>query len=272
MDNNKFKAVLAAVAALVIIPVINSLYGKINAAAAAAVAAAAIIVLVILTVKKPNKKGNDIEPELCSDIRSISIGARGKNYVISAGDGFSIEDNLQTGIMSYVEKGIWRIEDNDDSSNTLGTAAGSAPVEIRIPAEFVPERLEITAERGNVIVLIPAADSVRINNHNGEAEIRKIHTKEIYAETGKGKVKINLSLSGSAQFVCGSGSISAVLENNAEDFNAEAVTGRGSIRIGSELFGAERRSGRIENNAEQNIKVSCGMGSVEIDFGRLYAV
>lgn len=264
MDNNKFRAVLAVVVALIVIPVINSLYGKIPAAVSAVIAAAAIVTLIILMIKKTNKKGNGIEPELCSDIRSISVRAIGKNYVILSGEGFSIDDNLQTELRSYVENGIWKLEDNGES--------GDAPVEIRIPEGFEPEMLDITVDRGNVISFITAAGSIRINNHNGEAEIRKIRTNAICAETGKGKINITSSLSGSAQFVCGSGNIKAVLENEAEEFNAEVMTGMGNARIGNEIFGGERRRGRIENNAERSIKVSCGMGNVEIDFGRQDAV
>lgn len=262
MDDNKFKAVLAAAAALVLIPVISCIYGRVPAAAA--LSAAAIVVLIFFAVRKPNKKETGKEPEVCSDIRSISVTARGKNYVISTGADFSIEDHLQTGIMSYVENGVWKAEDNGEP--------GSAPVEICVPEGFAPQRLEVTAERGNVIVLIPAADSVRINTHDGETEIRSIHTGELYAEAGRGKITIGAFLSGSVQLVCGSGSIRAELENEAEEFNAEAMTGMGSIRIGSEFFGSDRRRGRIEHNAEKNIKASCGMGSIEVDFGRHDAV
>lgn len=259
MDDNRFKAVFAVVVALVLIPVINSFYGIIPAAAAILAAAAAIIVLIVLGIKKPDKKGSGIETELCSDIRSISLNARGKNYVVSEGAGFSIDDNLQTGLMSYIENGVWRIEDNGET--------GDAPVEIRIPESFIPEVLDITAEKGNIISFIPFAGLVRINNYDGETDIRKICANEFYAENGRGKINITSSLSGSARFVCGSGSIRVNLENEAEEFNAEAMTGMGNIRIGNEVFGSERRRGKIENNAEKNIEVSCGMGSVEIDFG-----
>ena len=265
MDNNKFKAVLGIVVALVLIPVLSSLYGIIPAIAAILLVVAAVIVLIVLGVKKPGKKEEEIkQKQLCSDIKSISIKARGKNYVISEGSGFGIDDNLQTGLMSYIEHGIWKIEDNGES--------GDAPVEIRVPRSFIPEVLEINAEKGNVISRISFAGLVRINNYDGETDIQKICADEIYAETGRGKVNITSSLSGEAKFVCGSGSIKAAFENAAEEFNVLVMTGMGNVRVGNEIFGNERRIGRIENYTDQNINVKCGMGSVEIDFGGRDAV
>lgn len=261
MDDNKFKAALGIVVALALIPVIHSLYGIIPAAAAILAAAAAITALII---KKPDKKGRGIETELCPDIKSISVIARGKNYVISLGAGFDIDDNLRTGLRSYIENGVWKIEDNGE--------IGGEPVKIRVPEGFIPKALDITAEKGNVISLIPFAGLVRVNNHDGETEIRKICADEIYAETGRGKIDITASLSDSAQFVCGSGSIRVIFENDLEEFNVEAMTGMGHIRIGNEIFGSKRRRGRIENNAKQNITANCGTGRIEVDFGRQDAV
>lgn len=264
MDGNKFRAALLAVVAAVAVPVINSIYGRLPAAVSTAVMAAAIIMLIVLIIKKPSKKGSDIEPELCSDIKRLSVNARGKNYVISAGAGFNIDDNLQGGLMSYVENGVWHIEDNGEK--------GNAPVEIRIPEDFVPERLEITAETGNVIVLIPAVDSLSLNVRDGEADIRRIRVGNIAAELGKGKINLTAVLSGSARINCGSGSVKALFENSAEEFNIEALTGMGSIRVGDEMFGKERRKGSIGGSAEKNIRLSCGMGNIEIDFGRRESV
>lgn len=264
MDGNKFRAALLAVAAAVVIPVINSIYGKLPAAVTAAVTVTALIVLIVLIIKKPQTKGRDIEPEICSDIKNISLTARGKNYFISTGTAFNIDDNLQTGLMSYVEKGVWHIEDNGET--------GNAPIEIRLPEDFIPERLDISIETGNVIVLIPSASSLRLNVHDGNAEIRRIRIGDLFTEAGKGKINLTAVLSGSAQINCGSGSVNALFENTSEEFNIEAMTGMGSIRIGDEVFDKERRKGSIGGSAEKNIKLSCGMGSIEIDFGRRESV
>lgn len=260
MDGNKFRAALLAIIAAVTVPIINSVYGKLPAAVSTVIVAAAFIFLIVLIIKKPSKKAALPHTELCSDIKKLSIAANGKNYVISAGTDFQIDNNLQSGILSYIEGGVWHIQDNGE--------AGNAPVEIRVPEDFVPELLEITADTGNVMVLIPAVAALKLSVHNGEASIRKIRTGDIFAEAGRGKIDLTAELSGSAQISCGSGSVKAFIENSADEFNIEAVTGIGSIRVQDEVFGKERRKGSIGSGAEKNIRLSCGMGSIEVDFGR----
>ena len=258
MESTKFKMGLLIIAAAVIIPVLNALYGMLPAVVTAAIVIISLIILVIYTLKRP-KDGEGVSG-ICSDIRGIALTARGKNYVISTGTGFNIDDNCQDGIMSYVDGNVWRIEDNGVQT--------SAPVEIRIPAGLALDEVSITAYNGNVIASISAAREVKLDIHDGTADMKAGEIHNMGAVCGEGRLDVSAGVIGSVGIGCGSGTVRAELDNEEDYFNIEAVSGMGSIKVGDEMFGGTRRFGRIDNNSEHDMKVNCGMGYVEISFRR----
>lgn len=258
MDGNKFRTALLVVVAAIFIPVIYGLYGRMYAGAAALITVAAIVLIIVLIVKKPKTDDKKKASDVCSDIKSISLKAKGKNYVIVSGAGFRLEENLQTGIMTYIENGVWNIEDNGEK--------GDAPIEIYVPNEFVPDMLSVSAQDGSVMVKIPSVKKLELQIQGGNAELYDLNAHSMKVEVGKGMVKAQVKLLGSAEFICGSGSIYGAFKNEEQSFNYNAETGMGSIRIGNEEFNSARRSGIIDNNSEYTISASCGLGKIELNF------
>lgn len=258
MDGNKFRAVLLIVVSAILIPVIYSLYGNIYAGAAAIIAIAAIAVFIILVVKKPKTDDEKKKSDVCSDINSIALKARGKNYVITSGSGFNLEENLQKGLMSYVENGVWCIEDNGEK--------GDAPIEICVPDGFVPQKLSVSAEDGNVMIKIPSVRKLELKIQGGNAEIYDLKVYSMNIDTGKGSVRAAVKLFGSSEFNCGSGSIYVNIDSDMQNFNFNAETGMGSIKINDEEFNSGRRSGTVDNNSDNVITTRCGMGKIELNF------
>ena len=258
MEDNKFKFILLIVAAVIVIPVLNAIYGIIPALITAVIVIAAIVFLIVMLKKHPVKKTIE-ETELGSDIVSVMIEAKGRNYVISAGDAFLLEDSAQGPMLTFVEDGVWHIADNGDRMGV--------PVEITVPADFVPRELTLMVAGGNIVSGIRNADKAHIDVHTGSAEIRELRADSLRASVGNGTLSFEGAVVVDAKLLCGVGTLDAKLRNSEDYFNIEASCGMGSLTVGSESFGSDRRIGNIDNGSNYNMEVSVGMGRAQVSFG-----
>lgn len=256
----KSKRNIAVIAAfLVAVPVINGIYSLIPTPIVGFIMliSAAVIVISFISTKRHSP---DWVPELCSDIRGIIIETNGRNYIISEDYYYSIDDNGFDGVMSYIESGIWHISDNSD--------AVDAPVEITVPHDNGPEFFNAELNRGNMFINSLHVKSAVFNAHTGHTEIHSLKAENLNVSAGHGKVDIDASINGNSSFICGDGSVNAMLNNNPNDFNISVQTGKGTVHVGKELFGEGNRNGNINNNAASDINVRCGLGNITINFGR----
>ena len=258
MEDNKFRFILLTVAAVIIIPVLNAVYGIIPALITAVLVIAAIVFLIVMLKKHPAKKTIE-ETELSSDITSIMIEAKGRNYVLAPGSGFLLEDSAQGPMMTFVEDGVWHIADNGDRLNT--------PVEVTVPADFAPKELTMIVTGGNIVSSIQSADRAHIDVHTGSADVRGLRTDSLQASVGSGALCFEGAAAVDVKLLCGMGTLDARLRNSEDYFNIEASCGLGSLVVGSESFGSERRVGSIDNGSNYSMEVSVGMGSAKISFG-----
>lgn len=262
MNSKNLRTVLILALAALIIPVINSVYEILPRPVwvLCVIAGIALLVTAVVLGKKQKKEPNK-NTELCSDIKIIMLETNGRNYIISEGAGYSIDDNGFEGVMSYIERGIWHICDN---SQTV-----SAPIELTVPKNAVIGFFKAELNRGNIFINSLKVRSVAFSVHTGRAEVHSLITDTLDAEAGNGAIILDGAVKGNVKIACGGGNIKMELDNDITDFNITVQTGRGTARAGEEIFDERRRTGTIDNGAAQAMSISCGLGRVDVDFGRI---
>lgn len=259
MESNGFRKLLLILALLIIIPVIDALYGMMTALVCGIIVIAAIIIIFLYFATKSETKA--VSQGISADINSINIEANGRSYIISEGDYFNTDDYNIPGIMSYIENGTWFISDNPDETSP------GAIAEITIPHGFKLNTLTVKVVSGNILIKSAEAEKTLISVIDGVGQFKHIETSSLTASVGKGELLINTALNGSAQLECGSGKLDISLEAAEKDFNLDAVTGSGAICINNEtVFNSQNRTGKTDNASLNTIKARCGLGQLNINF------
>lgn len=85
-------------------------------------------------------------------------------------------------------------------------------------------------------------------------------------DVGMGEIDVESSTIKSAAIDCGMGSVDLELTNNITDFNYLLKVGAGEINIDDREYSGLSKKTTIDNGAENNIDIDCGMGEVNIEF------
>lgn len=264
MEKSNFKILLMFFTAIIIVPIINSIYGFIPAAATGFAALIAIIVIILFfatrTKSKPVSKG------ICSDIRSIDIKVNGRNYIINSGESFNTDDHEHPGVMSYIENGIWYIA--DDPSKTLS----GMTAEITVPENLTLDFLKISAHTGNVLINSISARFGSISAFDSYVQVNGLNTEQLSASVGKGTLVAEVALSGNAQLSCGSGEMTLKLNNRKDLYTVDARVGKGTITIDNEQVpNSSDRTEAVNENAQYKINAQCGLGTLRMEFAEVTA-
>lgn len=74
------------------------------------------------------------------------------------------------------------------------------------------------------------------------------------------------SLAGDLDADCGMGNMDVRLDAKEEDYNYKIDVGMGDISVGNNSFGGMAQSKDIDNGADADMDLECGMGSIKIHF------
>ncbi len=111
------------------------------------------------------------------------------------------------------------------------------------------EELNLVAGAGEIILDTFLADTMELDCGVGNMELKGIVYRDLDAS-------------------CGVGNIDLELEGKAEDYNYDISCGMGNIRINDTSYTALGRNKEIDNNAEGEISLDCGVGNIEIEINK----
>lgn len=194
-----------------------------------------------------NTRGKSIElKETYTGVKSFQFDIEDGEVFIETGDTFSVEVRGRgKSFTSKAEGGIWYID-----SRGLKDGKNYYTLNITLPKGFVAEDAIINMGMGNFNAETLAAKRTSIN-------------------TGMGSVDIDGFSSAETELACGMGSVELGVDGSELDYGFSATVGMGEITIGENTkiagIAGEQTSG---NERPNQMKIDCGMGSVEIDFNR----
>lgn len=100
----------------------------------------------------------------------------------------------------------------------------------------------------------------------GRMDIMELKSKETKLENGVGETIISGTIAGDMTINCGVGSVQLDILGAESDYNYDIDRGIGTIRIGEIEFSGLTGRKRIDNNSDTDVKIDCGIGSVQLDF------
>lgn len=144
--------------------------------------------------------------------------------------------------------------------------------------------------RGTITVSIPKEttfDEVHLSMGAGTLSVKEIYARELSLEIGAGEVNIDKFQADEAKFECGAGSITAqgdvrsfadiscgvgsvvyTASGSEEEYNYDIECGVGEIICGDNTYSGLGKDRHIDNDADKEISVEGGVGSVIIEFAK----
>lgn len=162
----------------------------------------------------------------------------------------------------------------------------NALITIYVPEKFECKKMKISEDAGTIeadsifcvdLILDIGAGSAELNNvlventieadvGAGELVINDSKAQNLAVSVGMGSINYSGVVYNRLKADCGMGSIYLGLEDEYESHNYDVETDMGTITIDDEDFGGFKSKHHIDNKTESDFVLTCGMGSIEVDF------
>jgi hypothetical protein len=229
--------------------------------------------------------------ETYSDVRNLDIDNSTGKLIIKTGDTFKVEAvNVSDSFEAKVTNdGTLKISDSHNDSQFLWFHFGgfddpNSTVTVYLPAVFVAEDTNIESGAGSVNIehlyteelTISAgagsisgngitAEKTKIEGGFGSISFSDVNFTDTDLDCGVGSVNSNGVLTGGNQVNCGIGDVVLNLDGNVQDYNMEVDSGIGTISLNGKKLSDNYR---LDNDADNSIKIDGGIGKVVINIGQ----
>lgn len=110
------------------------------------------------------------------------------------------------------------------------------------------------------------ADDIELGVGAGEMDISGLWAESLDAECGVGNLTIGNVTARDLSLECGIGHLNLTVNGKEEDYDYEINCGIGNVALGSSSYGGLGSSKRINNHAERQMDIDCGIGEVVVSF------
>jgi len=128
------------------------------------------------------------------------------------------------------------------------------------------EELELEIGAGEIMVDALTCEKAKISVGAGKAVVDSGTAKELDLDVGMGELWYAGSLAGDLDADCGMGNMDVRLDAKEEDYNYKIDVGMGNITVGNASYGGMAQSKEIDNDAEADMDLDCGMGNIKVHF------
>ena len=139
-------------------------------------------------------------------------------------------------------------------------------LEIYFPVGFYFENVTLSVGASAIEISGLNAGNFQAEIGAGKIIVYESSVEECTVEVGMGNFEYEGMLNGNCDFDCGIGNIELRLEGEFTDYNYEVDCAAGNVTIGDENFGGIIGDSVIENDADMDMDIECGMGNVIIEF------
>lgn len=224
--------------------------------------------------------------ESFTNVTSLDIDHTIGQLKIEVGENFRVEaENVSKNFKAEIDdNGKLSISEGDKGGHFLwfnfsGFYHPNAKVIIYLPANFVAEKalidagagniaieglhanyLEISAGAGNIDGSNMVAQNVSIDGGVGNIKLDDVDFTDAEFDCGVGNLDVSGKLVGNTEISCGVGEVDLDLIGNENDYNFNADSGIGTIRLNGEKISGNQSS----SDARNDIQIDGGVGSVDI--------
>ena len=215
---------------------------------------------------------------LAEDIRQTYTDVREIDVEIFAGEVnfFSSSDNeivVETegisedlGFKCYMDGDELKLTTKKKLFHMNNVGVGS--INVYIPRQMQFEEVSLDLAAGTPFVEEICANSLSVNVDAGEAIIDDFDAKEANLECGAGTITAGGVVAQEIDMECGIGSITYTAVGCEEDYNYDIECGVGEVICGDSSYSGLGADKTIDNQAQKEINIECGVGSVTIDFDK----
>lgn len=144
----------------------------------------------------------------------------------------------------------------------------NADIRIWIPAGNVLEKAELDLDAAALTVEDFSAEDLEISIGAGQMRADGVLAAEkLSVEVGAGEMRIEELDCSRIELDCGLGSMDVRAAGSQADYSYEISCGMGEIRIGDETYNSFAGEKEVRTQGSRGeLKASCGMGSIRVDF------
>ena len=177
----------------------------------------------------------------------------------------------------------------DKQSKVIHIGDGNAiDILITVPAQMKFKLLDLDFYAGEVFVDLPTSnpDQSKFNVDAGQLTVTNLNTTELTIDIGAGEMDGERLQAENAFFDCGMGEMSIEqftvtkkltasvgmgeitmnLSGQRNDYNYDISCGMGNLDVGDQSYSGISNDTTIDNDAQTDVKLDCGMGNVEVNF------
>lgn len=209
--------------------------------------------------------------ETYTDVRKIDaeICAGEVNFISSSDNKVVVETkgiSEDIGFKCYVDGDELKLTTKKKLFHMNNVGVGS--INVYIPRQMQFEDVSLDLAAGTLYVEEICADSLSVNVDTGEAVIDDFDAKEADFKCGAGSITTGGAVGQEIDMKCGFGSITYTAAGYEDDYNYDIECGVGEVICGESSYSGLGTDKMIDNQAQKEINIECGVGSVTIDFGK----
>ena len=197
----------------------------------------------------------------------IELAAGRVEFVEGEGSDIHIDtDNLskRLGFKCYMDGSELKLTSKKRFSGVENIGRGT--ITVRIPKDMIFEEVSLSMGAGNLSVGQIYTEDLSVEIGAGEVNIDNFQADEAKFECGAGNITAQGDVKSSADIQCGVGSIVYTASGHEEEYNYEIECGSGEVLCGDSSYSGLGKNRHIDNNADKDISIEGGVGSVIIDF------
>ncbi len=207
--------------------------------------------------------------ETYTGVKEIDLDLAAGKVKIVEGEGREIRvdtDNLskRLGFRCYMEGNELKLTSKKRFSGVNNIGRGT--ITIQIPKEMTFEEVSLSMGAGTLNVNSIYTRDLSVEIGAGEVNLDRFQADEAEFDCGAGSITATGDVRSSADISCGVGSVVFTALGREEEYNYDIECGVGEVMCGNDSYSGLGKDRHIDNNADKDISVEGGVGSVIIDF------
>lgn len=143
---------------------------------------------------------------------------------------------------------------------------GRGTITVTLPRDITFKEVSLSVGAGSLEIESVSAEDLSVEVGAGEVIISNFQADEADFDCGAGSIEARGEVRSKADLKCGVGSIEYTAFGHETEYNYDIECGIGEIICGSNSYSGLGRDQSIDNNADKEISIEGGIGSVTVNF------
>ncbi|MFV0363134.1 MAG: DUF4097 family beta strand repeat-containing protein [Suipraeoptans sp.] len=153
-----------------------------------------------------------------------------------------------------------------ETKNRIWNDRANSYIEIYVPEGYTFDEADISVGAGELNISAINTKELDIDVGAGQAVIHDFNVDYLYMKCGAGQITAAGNINKEGDIDGGIGEIDLSLDGLESDFNYNLNVGVGEVTVGKNNFSGLGSQKTISNDADKDIDVDCGMGSIKVEF------